>query len=222
LSWKLALNHHRYRWLLLFVVASACVFILGVKPFFEYIAKKPGISLNDTLLLTLPTYDLSVPIFLLIYSTILASVWIHRWDPRIILVGLSTYCLVTTMRMATIYAFTLEPPRGWIPLLDPFVSVLAYDHYFAKDLFFSGHIATLCCTIYVEPIKLFKSIKIITSLAVAVMLLIQHIHYSIDIAAAPLFTYACYVAVNRFIDFHLEPKTITQNSATTDGKENEK
>jgi len=201
----LALTYHRYKWLAVFVTTSACIFILGFEAFFNFIAAKPGILLNDPVLSLLPASDLSVPIFVLIYSTVIASVWIHRHDRYTILVGLSTYCLVTFTRMATIYLFTLEPPMAWVPLRDPFVSIIAYDPGFAKDLFFSGHTATMCCVIFGEPGKLFKWIKIVVGFVVAFMLLIQHIHYTIDVAAAPLFTYAAYMAIKRFLHIHPQP-----------------
>jgi hypothetical protein len=87
-----------------------------------------------------------------------------------------------------------------ITLHDPFVSLIAYDtSTFAKDLFFSGHISTLLVLVFPEPEKRFRMIKTAVTLVVAGMLLVQHIHYSIDILAAPLFTYVAFWLVNSWL-----------------------
>jgi hypothetical protein len=199
LTWAIALQQNRYRWLTGFVIFSGAFFLFFFPDFFNFIQNKPGIQLNDWLLSALPSYDLSVPIFILIYSLVFATVAIHINKPEIILTVLSTYCVVLFMRIVTIYFFTLEPPSGWIPLHDPFVSVIAYGSGFAKDLFFSGHTATLLALIFVEPKAIFRWIKIAGAIIVAAMLLIQHIHYTIDILAAPFFTYGGFRIITRFL-----------------------
>jgi hypothetical protein len=207
LTWRLALKHIRYRWLAIFIIFSALFFLFFFPKFFDFIQNKPGIQLGDTVLSILPAYDLSTPIFIIIYSLVFATIAIHIYNAEIILVVLSTYCVVLFMRIVTIYLFTLEPPLGWIPLHDPFVSLIAYGSGFAKDLFFSGHTATLVALIFIETKKIFKWIKIAGTLTVAIMLLIQHIHYTIDILAAPAFTYLAYRIIRQF----LSPKTKPTN-----------
>ena len=153
----------------------------------------------DPLLDALPSYDLSIPIFLLIYGLIIATIVVHYSNPHFILVALAAYCTINYFRVATIYFFTFEPPTGLVLLQDPFVSLIAYENSFVKDLFFSGHIATLMVLIYPEPKKIFRYIKLTVTLIVAAMLLVQHIHYTIDILAAPLFSYAAYQLINKML-----------------------
>lgn len=117
--------------------------------------------------------------------------------------------------MLTIYLFTLEPPIGWIPLKDPFVALVAYEPAFAKDLFFSGHTATLCCLIFFERNGMFKGIKVVATLIVALFLLIQHIHYTVDIVGAPLFTYAAFLSVKRFVNAETKTPQLNQNKGFT-------
>jgi len=193
LTWKEALRQNRYRLLTGYIIVSLLVFLIGLPSFFQFIQNKPGITLNDSVLQSLPAVDLSIPIFTLIYGAIIVTIAIHFRHPHFILIALATYCTANYLRILTIYLFTLEPPMGVVTLHDPFVSLIAYDtSTFAKDLFFSGHVSTLLVLVYPEPNSRFRIIKLVITLIVAMLLLVQHIHYTIDILAAPLFTYLAY------------------------------
>jgi membrane-associated phospholipid phosphatase len=61
-----------------------------------------------------------------------------------------------------------------------------------KDLFFSGHTATLFILFLVSEKKIIKTVFLISTIAVAIAVLLQQVHYSIDVFAAVFFTYACY------------------------------
>jgi len=64
--------------------------------------------------------------------------------PRLLLVVLETYCMVTALRILSIYFFPLHPPDGYMPLGEPVAQLFARDHkIISKDLFFSGHVATI-------------------------------------------------------------------------------
>jgi hypothetical protein len=92
--------------------------------------------------------------------------------------------------MVTMYAFTLEPPTGIIPLHDPVVDVIAYGgNVFNKDLFFSGHIATLVLFLLLVERSFLKRILIVNTVLVAGLILLQRVHYTLDVVAAPLITY---------------------------------
>ena len=45
---------------------------------------------------------------------------------------------------------------------------------------------------YWEEKKVYKTIFLISAIVVAVAVLLQHVHYTIDVFAAVFFTYACY------------------------------
>jgi len=183
--------------LLIYVLLSAVVLLFFLAPFFQFIQNKPGVSLSDPVLNALPAYDLSISIFILIYGMVLLTIALNYSNPHFILVALATYCTVTYFRIITIYLFTLEPPTGLVLLRDPFVSLIAYENTFVKDLFFSGHIATLMVLVFPERKPVFRYLKLTVTLIVAAMLLIQHIHYTIDILAAPLFSYAAYRLIQK-------------------------
>ena len=96
------------------------------------------------------------------------------------------------MRFVTLSVVALDPPPGLIPLVDPLGSVFYGNAAITKDLFFSGHTATMVLIFLCLERRTDKIIALIAAFAVAYLLLVQHIHYTIDILAAPIVVYACY------------------------------
>jgi hypothetical protein len=94
--------------------------------------------------------------------------------------------------MATISFVALNPPIGLIPLADPLTGIFYGEASITKDLFFSGHIATLTLIFLCLDKKSDKMIGLGAIVTVACLLLVQHIHYSVDILASPIITYVCF------------------------------
>ncbi len=192
-SWHNALRQRSQLAALIYGLSLIIFFILYLPYFFgQVIDPKPGLLLNDFVLNYIIPIDNSWVIFILIYACILQTIITNFKKPRVILLGLVTYSSVSLIRMLTIYLFTLEPPPGLIPLIDPFVSLIAYDPSFTKDLFFSGHVSTLTMLTLVEPQRQLKFLKIGVTIAVSILLLFQHVHYTIDVLFAPVITMFLY------------------------------
>ncbi len=192
-SWRDTLKERSKVAALVYGLALITFFILYLPYFFgQVIDPKPGWLLHDVVLNYLKPINNSWLIFTLIYICILQTIVTNFKKPEVILLGLVTYCSVSLVRMLTIYVFTLEPPPGLIPLIDPFVSLIAYDSNFTKDLFFSGHVSTLTMLILVEPQRQLKFLKIGATVAVSILLLFQHIHYTIDVLFAPIISIFLY------------------------------
>jgi membrane-associated phospholipid phosphatase len=85
-----------------------------------------------------------------------------------------------------------------IILNDPFVEFFGTGKTLTKDLFFSGHTATLFILFLVSKKKIIKTVFLISTIAVAISVLLQHVHYTIDVFAAVFFTYACYKLIYKF------------------------
>ncbi len=60
-----------------------------------------------------------------------------------------------------------------------------------KDLFFSGHISAMCLFVYFTDHKLWKTCLLVATPVLAMLILWQHVHYTIDIVAAPFFAFIC-------------------------------
>jgi len=169
------------------------IIIFGFFPiFFELIERRNGIVLNDPFLEILPAYDLSVPIFAIIWSMSALIVIRCFQDPDFFIVLMWSFILLSLTRIISISLVALNAPDGIVILRDPIVSLFYGKRYITKDLFFSGHTSTQFLFFFCLSKKTDKIMALIASIAVGVMVLIQHVHYTIDVVAAPFFAFLVY------------------------------
>ena len=151
-----------------------------------------GTLLLDPLLQHLHPRDFSIPIFCIIHSAILLTAFFNLPTPKELLKAFQAYTILLLLRTIFIYAYPLEPPMGMIYLNDPVIGLIMNNvNIVTKDLFFSGHISTMCLFIYFSQNKIWKTyLKFVTPI-LALLILWQHVHYTIDIIAAPFFAFLC-------------------------------
>jgi hypothetical protein len=104
------------------------------------------------------------------------------------------------VRFVTLSVVALDPPPGLVPLVDPLSSAFLAGAAITKDLFFSGHTSTMVLIFLCLEKRTDKIIALIAAFAVACLLLVQHIHYTIDVLAAPMVVYPCY-RLTRYLFF---------------------
>ena len=104
---------------------------------------------------------------------------------------------MVAVRILAMYLLPLQPPEKMIILNDPFVEFFGTGQTLTKDLFFSGHTATLLILFLISEKKIIKTIFLISTIVVAIAVLLQHVHYTIDVFAAVFFTYTCYVVLEK-------------------------
>jgi hypothetical protein len=92
-------------------------------------------------------------------------------------------------------------------LNDPFVDFVGYGkNIITKDLFFSGHTSTLFLLFLIARKRALKIFFLAITLAVAMFLLKQHVHYTIDVLAAPVFAWISYrICFNRVKKYNVLP-----------------
>jgi PAP2 superfamily C-terminal len=173
-------------WLLIFPLLS--VFHL----FFTHIEKREGIVLNDWLLNQIPVHNVSLPVFIFIWGAALLAIIRCVKNPQILLLLLWTYLLASISRIVCIWMIPLNAPPHLIPLIDPLTNFFYGKQYITKDLFFSGHTSSVFMVFLGLRKKRDKIFALISVLCLSILLLIQHIHYTIDILAAPVATYLCF------------------------------
>ncbi len=176
--------------------------LLILPTFFSKIEARQGIVLNDWLLQRIPSMDFSVVIFILVWSTSLLTLVRCIQKPAIFLMTLYFLIIITLLRIITISIIPLDPPNGLIILKDPITS-LSYGGssvFIIKDLFFSGHTANLFMFYLCLQKKRDNLFALSTSLLVGLLVLVQHVHYSIDVIGAIVFTYLL-VKYSKYLDF---------------------
>ncbi len=160
--------------------------------FIKIIEARKGVQLFDPILSLFKPRNLSVFIFFIIYLSIVIGLFNLLYDfPRLIFV-LQVYTLLIMIRILTLYLVPLNPPSDMIPLIDPIVQNIGAGQLLTKDLFFSGHTATMFLLFLSARNKKLKVSFLVCFIIIAISLLIQHVHYSIDVVSAPFFTYTAY------------------------------
>lgn len=197
MSWKNFLTEKRNKSELVITVLLLAVILTVLANFLNFTEAREGVVLSDPILNLFNPINLTWLIFALIYISIIAAV-ITLWNnPKRLLFAIQLYILMVVVRMAAMYLLPLEPPAAMIILKDPFVEFLGTGQTLTKDLFFSGHTATLFILLLVSEKKIIKAVFLINTMLVAIAVLLQHVHYTIDVFAAVFFTYTCYVIIKK-------------------------
>lgn len=176
---------------LLVVTAFAAPF------FFQKIEDRNGVILNDVVLKHLPAYNLSILIFALIWLMFFISIIRAIQSPVFFITFIIGYLLLNLSRFITILLVPLDPPQGIIELADPLTSIFYGNQFVTKDLFYSGHVSTLLLMSFCYQKKFDRILGYLSSVIVAVSLLIQHVHYTIDVIAAPVFGWLIYLLAKK-------------------------
>lgn len=187
-AWKLP----SFKWKFWIGMAIFVSILLSLPFFFNAIENRNGRVISDFVLEWIPARNFSIAVFFLIWSSCLLLVFRIYRDPMILLVTLWSYNGVTLLRMACIGLVSLNPPVGLIPLADPITNQFYGAHYITHDLFFSGHTTTVFLVFLCLKRKWDRAYALTASVILGLLLLAQHVHYTIDVLAAPVFTFAVY------------------------------
>jgi hypothetical protein len=157
---------------------------------FQYAEQRTGVILSDFILECFTPTDLSLPIFLVMDTLLLISIAVLITKPHHFLITLQAYVLLTLVRFLTILMVALDAPEGLVLLHDPITDRFFYGGTtLTKDLFFSGHTSILVLMGLGVPFRKLKIALFLGAIAVGIMLLVQHAHYTIDVLAAPVFAW---------------------------------
>lgn len=206
----------RYSWLLLLGLLFGVLLPL-IPHFFLAIQARPGPVLADPLLVLLPRRDVATAVFVLMYGSVVVGVgWLTR-HPALFLRGMWALLLLLLLRMLTIWLLPLSPPLDILPMPDPFTASVfhtAAGAAITKDLFFSGHTATVVLLAMAVRGRWWRSGLALTAVLVGLLVLVQRVHYTYDVLAAPFFTWLAYLAGGRIAQLATEqPKPTSRHLA---------
>ncbi len=160
--------------------------------FLDYVEARRGVVIYDPILALFPAQDVTWITFGLIYLALAIGVVYLASHPRQLLLALQSYSVLVVFRMLSMFSVPLDPAVTMIPLKDPLVQAFAGGEPLTRDLFFSGHTSTMFLLYLTARQPWLKSIFLLCTVLVAACVLVQHVHYTVDVIAAPFFCYASY------------------------------
>jgi len=210
-EWKSALSDRSFLLKLLitpglFLVYSAITQKLG-----NYVEMRKGVILNDKLLEIIPSFDFSLSIFILLYSSLTIVIISHLHKPKVILRIIEMHFLVAVVRQICILCVALEPPIGIIVLRDVFLENTVYPRNspLTKDLFFSGHVASIWLYSLCSENKMIKYYLGFATILMSFMILSMRVHYSYDVYGAFFFTTIIYF-IPTWVKSYMLSKSVVQ------------
>ncbi len=194
-DWKEALKTKKFLVTFVATIFLLIIILTALANFLNFVETRDGVTLNDPLLNLFEPVDLTWLTFALIYVSLFLAVFFFIKKPALLVTALQSYILLIVFRIIAMYLLPLDPPDGMIKLSDPLVELFGTGQLLTKDLFFSGHTATLFLLFLLAEKKPLKSFFLTSTIIVAVSVLLQHVHYSIDVFSAPFFAYCSFMIV---------------------------
>lgn len=176
---------------LLITLTMLIVMIAAIIPSFTYFETRQGFVIErgwvDALI---PPMQLSVLIFICTYSGIVIGIFSVAASAELTHQLLRTYIILQLLRVAILWMIPLDVPPGFLPLRDPVLTNTFYSgRDNTKDLFFSGHTATMLMFAFFTTKRALRMFFVLLTTAVGVFVIVQRVHYIVDVVAAPFFTW---------------------------------
>lgn len=196
--WKTYLNNPVSRVEFTVTILLLVITVFSFSRYLLFNETRHGAVLDDPLLKHFNAIDLNPVLFFAIYSSLIIGLVSFSFTPNRLLLAFQTYTLMVLFRMTAMYLVPLDPPPGCIDLDDPVVFILGTGQKIIKDLFFSGHTSTAFMLFQIARNKFLKGYFLIATITVGSCVILQKAHYTIDVFAGLVFSYASYQLVKSF------------------------
>jgi membrane-associated phospholipid phosphatase len=207
ITWKSFLKDKKNLAEFILTLIVLTVVLISFSQFLNFIEQREGVVLSDPLLKAFNPIDLTWLTFALIYISLILFLISNIKDPQKVMAALQSYGLMVIFRTIAMYLTPFEAPETLLLLNDPFVQLFGKGDILTKDLFFSGHTATLFLLFLLTQNKILKSFFLISTILVGTAVLLQHVHYAIDVLVAPFVAYGSYrIIKNLHIKFSKRPQ----------------
>ncbi|HLC84079.1 MAG TPA: phosphatase PAP2-related protein [Bacteroidia bacterium] len=189
-AWQLYFSRPNKRAIFLFTLGILAITLISFVYFLTFNENRIGYVFDDPILNLFEPIAISEITFFITYFFAIYGIIISFREPALFVSLLQAYTIMTLLRMFCLYVVPLEAPVSIIPLKDTFLQSTFYSgRENLKDLFFSGHAATIFLFAFAFRKKGTKWLFFIGACAVGVLVVIQHVHFSIDVIAAPVFAF---------------------------------
>jgi PAP2 superfamily C-terminal len=194
--WANALRNRAFLVSAALALATLVALPLAMGRYYVWVEARRGAVLADPILARLPSLAVSTPTFVILYGTMLLALVLLAKSPERLIAGLWSYLLVMYLRALVMAFVPLDPPLGYIPLRDPLLECFTEGGaVVSKDLFFSGHTASLVVTALMFGRERIALVFWASTFAVALLVLVHHVHYTVDVLFAFPAAYLCNRAV---------------------------
>lgn len=156
------------------------------------IENRQGVVLNDPMLSMFNPINLTWFIFALLYIGIIIAVIKLLKNTDLLSLALQAFIVMELFRTLAMLLIPLDPPIDMIGLKDPVIEIFGTGQMLTRDLFFSGHTASLFLLFLIFLKNKIKYFYLVSTILVGIALILQHVHYSIDVLSAPFFAYGSY------------------------------
>jgi hypothetical protein len=191
-NWRAAWKSRFFRVQLLESLIGLLLALVLMRLFLSYVEQRSGISLPDPFLGLFAPVDLTTITFSTLYSGMLLGLVSLALDPHAFLLAVRAVVALAILRIIFLFLLPLDPPPGCIPLSDPFIRMRVIFPVVSRDLFFAWPTALLVLFGFCSRWRDIKYIFFGAALLLSVFFLLQHAHYTLDVAGAPVFAYVAF------------------------------
>ena len=196
LLWRDSCHQPRFVGEVLLTVTMLALSVYICREVMLYAHTRPGVVLDDPIQRMVGPVNLRWPVFLILWSSLVMGVCSLAKTPDRLLMWLQAAALLTLFRALALYLLPLAAPPTIIPLADPIATLrTGAGDLITNDLFFSGHTAVLFLLFLAVGNTRLRWFCFVGFVFVGIAVVIQHVHYSGDVFAAPFFAYGSYQMV---------------------------
>lgn len=197
MTWREHLSERNARAVFVVTLVALGISLYSYSRFISVIEQRQGVVFYDPILHAITPVDLTWLIFVVLYGGVIAATILLWSDPPRLLRAMRAYTILIGIRVACMALLPLDPPEGMIPLADPLVTFVAgHSTSFSRDLFFSGHTSLMCLLTFMMPTRISRAVFAMLTLFIGLAVVVQHVHYTIDVVVAPLAAWAAFSLVS--------------------------
>ena len=191
-KWKIALQNKKFKITTVTLIIGFVSLLFFISQFQNMIEQRQGVAFIDPLTGNIPVFDMDIITFIAIYSAHLVAIYFAFKQPEKFIQLLLGYFFVYFLRIFSQYLMPLEPPSGLIPMKDPILIWFGNGKIINKDLFYSGHTSATFIAFLITDNKRVKIFIFLALLVVVVGILLQRVHYTVDVYVAFFFAFTSY------------------------------
>lgn len=188
MTWTELLKNRRATLVAALTLFTLIASLFSYSRFLLWVELRQGFAFIDPIHRLFAPVDLSWLVYTILYGAVILLFSTIGRDPERLFTLMRAYTILVAIRMICMAMLPLDPPAAMIPLVDPAVQLVMGNGSapLSRDLFFSGHTSFLLLVGFFAPNRALKIIFFSMTLIVGVAVILQHVHYTVDVIVAPM------------------------------------